>query len=176
MKNGVVYMLYAEEYPKVYIGSTINPISKRLANHRQFLRNTCKSKTLFENGKTVKYKILHAQQVENRSELFNKEREYIEKYKEYCLNKNIPMRTSKEYYQDNKEHLRVYHRNKYEPKKNGGDGKYTQLMNYHSKKSEILRRMALKNASLRGRPPTKTTMLKHNITEADLQELKIPGY
>lgn len=166
-RTGCVYMLYAENYPKVYIGSTIN-IQKRISNHKQ-LTSSCNAKALFGTGQEVKHIILHTQHVHSRRDLFEKEREYIKKYQDTCLNRNIPLRTAKEYYQDNRKHLQEYHRNKYTPKKSGGDGKYTQLQHYHTKKNEILRKLALKNALKRGTPPNPSTMKKHDITQDDYE-------
>ena len=170
MLQGTVYMLSAPEHPKVYIGSTIQPINRRMYRHRSRF-NTCRSKVLYEACRdTVEVNILETIEVLDRNELQHHEVRYLKKYQGKLLNRNMPYRDRKQRYQDNIVEMREYHRNRYaeNAKKNGGDGSYRQLQRYHDQKVAILRKCCLMNAWKLKRKPTMASMIKHNITEEDV--------
>ena len=113
--NGKIYKIVSDSEPnKVYIGSTTQQLSKRLGGHVSdyicFLNGKHHFVTSFDLLKNNDYQILLIENVscENREELHKKEGEWIKKYKnnddlEECINKCIVGRTSKEYYNDNRE-------------------------------------------------------------------------
>ena len=168
--QGKVYMLSSPNYPKVYIGSTIQPLNKRVYCHSSKW-NTCTSRQLYQAcPDTVEVKILEEVEVRNRKELQHHEIRYIKKYQDTVMNRNVPLRTRKERYSDNIVQEREYQRNRYaeSAKKNGGDGDYRQLQYYKERKDTILRRCALVNAWKCNRLPNRSTMIKHNLTEEDV--------
>ena len=170
MFQGKVYMLSSPNFPKVYIGSTIQPLNKRLNRHRSRW-NTCRSRELYQAcPDTVQAKVLESVEVRDRHELQHHEVRYLKKYKDILINRNMPYRDRKQRYQDNIEKEREYQRSRYadQAKKNGGTGEYRQLKYYNDRKADILRQSALMNAWKHRRLPFKSTMLKHNITEEDV--------
>ena len=94
-----------------YIGSTTQPLNKRIGQHRsdykQYQEGNPKFTTSFEIIKLGNYYI-EIFECNNKEELFAKERQYIELHKDICVNKFIPNRTDKEYKEDNREKIKEY--------------------------------------------------------------------
>jgi hypothetical protein len=110
--EGKIYKITSSQTDKIYIGSTTKTLYQRLRGHKlqykHYLNGGKKyGMTSFELIKLDDYKIELVENVkcENKKELLDKEKEYILKFKDICLNKFIPTRTIKEYYQDNKEEI-----------------------------------------------------------------------
>lgn len=110
--RGKVYKIVSPSTDLVYIGSTIQPLHKRLCEHRnkykQFLKGTYRNVTSFE---IVKYGDAEIYLIElcdcnSKMELERCERSHIESIE--CVNKHIPGRTREEYYNDNKEKICEY--------------------------------------------------------------------
>ena len=116
--KGKIYKIVSDSEPdKVYIGSTIQPLYKRLGGHvkdyKRFLDGKSNYITSFDLLKNNDYQILLIENVscESKEELCKKEGEYIRKYKnndelEECINKRIEGRTQKEYSFDNKDKIK----------------------------------------------------------------------
>ena len=104
--NGKIYKLHSYENELVYIGSTIQSLSQRYAGHKiNFKKNqTTTSKILFQNSENVIITLIKLFPCNCKGELEAEERKYIENLD--CVNKCIPTRTLKEYYQNNKEMLK----------------------------------------------------------------------
>ena len=102
-QKGKIYKLWSpqSEEDEIYIGSTCVKLHKRKSDHKY--AKGCKSKILFEKYDDVRIELLEEYPCDNREQLNKKEGEYIRNNK--SLNNNIPCRTPKEYYQDNKETL-----------------------------------------------------------------------
>ena len=86
-----------------YYGSTVNPISKRISNHRcEFKsgRGRCSSRQVLVGG-NYDYSLVEDFSCENKEQLHKRERFYIENND--CVNKQIPLRTKKEHYDQNKD-------------------------------------------------------------------------
>jgi len=101
--NGKIYKLHSYDNELIYIGSTIQTLSQRYGGHKAFLkqdRNTS-SKILFENSDNVIITLIKLFPCNCKSELEAEERKYIQNIE--CVNKAIPTRTTKEYYQDNRD-------------------------------------------------------------------------
>jgi hypothetical protein len=109
-QNGKIYKIEPlnGEEGDIYIGSTTQKyLSSRMNQHRSnYIKKTniCKSHSLFdkygiENCNII---LLEMVNVNNKMELHQKEAYYIKLLK--CINKNIPLRTIKEWREDNKEH------------------------------------------------------------------------
>ena len=107
--NGKIYKITGGGM--TYYGSTTQPLNKRLAVHRNL---NCSSKIIIETGK---YDICLVEEFkcENKEQLHARERFYIENNE--CINKRIPSRTKKEYYEDNKEQIKEIKKKYYEDKK-----------------------------------------------------------
>ena len=88
------------EASDVYIGSTTRPLSERMAQHRSQYQ-TCSSRILFKKYgiDNLKIELIECFPCDNKDELNKREGDHIRSVK--CINKNIPGRTSKQYYQDN---------------------------------------------------------------------------
>jgi len=97
--KGEIYKLYVDECDDIYIGSTSMGLQQRLIHHT-LITNHCNSKIL--NGKgELKIELLETVYYDDINELRKRERHFIENTN--CINRIIPTRTPKEYYQDNKE-------------------------------------------------------------------------
>ena len=101
-QNAKIYKLVNDEMPGlVYYGSTCNTFAKRLCSHKA-PSNKCRSKCLFEYG-TVQIFLVEDYPCENKLQLNARERFYIENND--CVNKSIPGRTQKEYYEANHDEI-----------------------------------------------------------------------
>ena len=106
-----IYKLSSYDNDLIYIGSTTQILCKRLYQHKT--KMNCTSKILFENSNNVFITLLEEVTATNKQELHAIERRYIENFD--CVNKKIPLRTPKEYRQDNRELIteksRIYRQN-----------------------------------------------------------------
>jgi len=96
-KNSKIYKIINDVNNKFYIGSTTQPLYKRINEHRQ--KHNCMSKNLGVNLKECSIILIENFECNNREELLRKEREYIEKYrqeKKEIVNEKIPIRTKEE--------------------------------------------------------------------------------
>jgi hypothetical protein len=106
-QRGKIYKLVNDEMGLTYYGSTCNELRKRFHTHKSET-NRSSSKKLFEKGE-VQIILVEKYPCNDKMELLKRERYYIENNE--CVNKNIPLRTDKEYYNDNKEKYRDYYQN-----------------------------------------------------------------
>ena len=113
-KNGKIYMIESAIHGGCYYGSTCSPLAKRFYGHKNDSkrykdgkRNYTTSFVLFDYD-DVRIILVEAFPCDNKMELIAREAKYIRENK--CLNKVIPCRSSKEYYQDNKEKITVFHK------------------------------------------------------------------
>tara|TARA_R110001599_G_scaffold195197_1_gene391527 strand:+ start:53 stop:532 length:480 start_codon:yes stop_codon:yes gene_type:complete len=96
-----IYKLVNEQ-GMCYYGSTIHCIDKRKSKHYCEFKSgnsNYTSKFLFENNKKVHVELVELFPCNSKEELHARERYHIENNP--CVNKVIPGRTGKEYYQDN---------------------------------------------------------------------------
>ena len=103
-KTGYIYSLTCNNPNLIYYGSTINQLNERLSKHKyDFKNNNCvSSKILFEWG-NVKINMIEEIEFEDKKELLDRESYYIKNLK--CVNKEIPNRSKKEYYCDNRKKI-----------------------------------------------------------------------
>ncbi len=112
LKVGKIYKLIDNTNENIYIGSTTRTLNQRLSKHKsdynRFLNSKGRNVTSYNIIKNNDYRIELIKYViyKDKKELFQRERYYIENNN--CINKNIPLRTHKEYYIDNKEHYKEY--------------------------------------------------------------------
>jgi len=119
--NGKIYKLVSNHTDKIYIGSTCKErLCQRLAKHKSNYKEWIKdnnngyisSYELFELG-DVEIVLIESVNCNTKDELFKKEREYIDKYKDIIVNKQRPITTKeefivhqKQYYEKNIEHIK----------------------------------------------------------------------
>ena len=110
MNIGYIYKIFDNTNNNVYYGSTKQGLSMRLAGHRRSYKDYLNGKYHFvssfkiiENGD---FSISLIEQVEynDKIELTARERFYIENNE--CVNKVIPNRNKREYYQANIQHFK----------------------------------------------------------------------
>ena len=108
--NGKIYKIVSDQTEKCYVGSTTKKyLSDRMSNHR----NDRKRYQLGKQHYVTSYEILKYDDCkiillenypcQSKDQLHARERHYIENLN--CVNKVIPTRKMKEYYQDNKESI-----------------------------------------------------------------------
>ena len=104
-QNGKIYCLRSHQTDKIYIGSTTLKLCTRMAKHRcnyrKSIDGTSSKDMLCYDDCYIE--LLELYPCNSKIELRKKEGEYIRKMD--CINKNIPCRTKKEWYNDNKERL-----------------------------------------------------------------------
>jgi len=106
-QKGQIYFIRSHQTEKVYVGSTTQKLSVRIAEHRRTFKR-------YKNGKyhyTSSYDLLELGDAyiewqedfpcHSKKELEAREGYWIRKTE--CVNKFIAGRTPKEYYEDNKE-------------------------------------------------------------------------
>ena len=112
--KGKIYKIVCNKTGKIYIGSTVSKLSKRLSQHKEkykkYLNNTYHFLTSFEILKNDNFQIVLIENIpcNNKEELFRRERYYIENNK--CVNQKIPIRENREYYELNKEVIDKYNK------------------------------------------------------------------
>jgi Sec-independent protein translocase protein TatA len=84
--QGKIYKLYTKEGDECYIGSTIQPLWRRLQVHK-YPTNRCRSRELFEKYKCIEIELLEEYPCNTRYELEAREKEYIKKT-DNCINNN----------------------------------------------------------------------------------------
>ena len=116
-KNGKIYKITDIEYTKMYIGSTTQPLYKRLSKHKCDYKRWKSGKDtktmsfdLFDEFgiENCKIELIEEFSCENKEQLRKKEGEHIKNNQ--CVNKLIAGRTHKEYQQDNKQAILEYKR------------------------------------------------------------------
>ena len=152
-QKSIIYKIYDNTNGNVYYGSTYNLLRVRIQGHKDDAKidtRNCASKQIILNG-NYSYSMVEPYPCNSKQELRTRERYWIENYD--CVNKNVPGRTSQEYYQDNKEIMNLkdrayYHANKekialqskayYEENKEAVSKKNIDI--YNNNKEEILKR------------------------------------
>jgi hypothetical protein len=109
-QKGKVYNIKSKNTPDVYVGSTIQILTDRLANHvfknkqhKLGLENDCTSFRIIDLG-DYEIVLIEDYPCNSAKELQTRERYWIENTPN-CINKNIPTQTKKEYYEKNKEKI-----------------------------------------------------------------------
>jgi hypothetical protein len=117
-----IYKIIDNTTQKIYIGSTLKSLSGRLSQHKsdykRYLNGRFRYITSFEILKNENYNIILIENcinVTNIELLRSRERYYIETLE--CVNKTIPGRNKKEYYQNNKKEIIIKRKQYYEENK-----------------------------------------------------------
>ena len=106
-QKSVIYTIRSFQTEDIYIGSTTQMLAKRFHTHKNdyklYLagkRHYVTSFKLLEHGDAY-IELLEAYPCNSKTELERREGQLIRELE--CINKNIPGRTKKEYYQDNRD-------------------------------------------------------------------------
>lgn len=83
-KNGKIYALRSHQTDKYYIGSTTQPLYKRLYGHKH--SNRTSSKELVNNYSDVYIELIEAFPCENKEQLSKRENELIREFKDSLVN------------------------------------------------------------------------------------------
>ena len=100
IKTGTVYKISTEKSDKVYVGSTSQPINKRMTQHKS--RPCCACKELLELGE-CKIEALEVLYNCTKRELEIKEQFYLDLLKEKAVNKKRAYQTKEQRKQQKKE-------------------------------------------------------------------------
>jgi hypothetical protein len=120
-QNGKIYKIISPHTEMIYIGSTCKPyLRQRLFQHKESYNRWIKNKLI---NKTYSYDILQFGDAEiilienyscnSKDELRARERYHIEQNINIVVNKCIPLRTRKEWRDDNVEHLKIKKKEEY---------------------------------------------------------------
>ena len=107
--NGKIYCIRSHQTDDIYIGSTIQPLARRMGNHKKNYKRRLNGKQRYITSfEIMKYndcyiELLEKYPCEDKMELERKEGEYIRNM--ICINKRIEGRTKKEWYQNNREKI-----------------------------------------------------------------------
>ena len=112
--NSKIYKIYSHIGPKIYIGSTTKKylcqrMSKHRNNYKSWKKNEYRYTTSFDlfdeyGVNNCMIELIETRSCKNKDELSKLEGHYIRSLD--CVNKNIPGRTSKQYYIDNKDTIK----------------------------------------------------------------------
>jgi len=108
-KKSKIYKIVCNITGLTYYGSTVNPISKRIGQHRNKFKTgnaECSSRQVLVGG-DYDYSLVEEFSCENKEQLHKRERFYIENND--CVNKQIPGRTLREYNEQNKNKFSEYY-------------------------------------------------------------------
>lgn len=176
--NGKIYKIESTLGDKVYYGSTTKQyLCQRMTKHRTDYNRWLNDKMnlitvfkLFEEYGLENCKIILVENCpcESRDELHAREAYYIRNFE--CVNKYVPGRTDKEYYQDNKNKIIERTKQYYENHKN----KQLETMKqyYENNKNKILERMKIKHTCICGSCICKGDKAKHERTKKHIKFLE----
>lgn len=108
-KQGKIYKICSNQTEKIYIGSTCKSLENRFDLHKialkrwkQGLINKYSSFDLLDKYNDCYIELIELYPAKDKRDLFNRERYFIEENINLVINKIIPSRTKKEYYESNK--------------------------------------------------------------------------
>ena len=107
--NGKIYKIVCNLTKECYVGSTTQPLSKRLAGHVNEYKRYSLGKSVATSSFPIlergNYDIVLLEEVkcDNKEQLHKEERKHIEA--NVCVNHNMPLRKKKEYREANKDKI-----------------------------------------------------------------------
>ena len=102
--NGKIYKIVCNITGEVYIGSSTQPLAKRLYHHKK-KTNECSSKQIIDRGDYV-IVLIEAFPCANRNELFQRERYHFDLIPN--INKQRPFTTEQERIEENSSQCKAY--------------------------------------------------------------------
>jgi len=112
-KQGKIYCIRSHQTDDIYIGSTIETLSRRLSGHRRTYKCSLNRKHNYvASFELIKYddcyiELLEECPCDNRNQLERREGQLIREMK--CINKRIAGRSKKEYREEHKEQKKKYY-------------------------------------------------------------------
>ena len=104
--NGKIYKIYSPSHPnQIYIGSTVQKLNKRFYCHKYRLDYS--SKIIISKYDDCIIELIENYPCDDRNKLRNREKYYINKFIDICVNKHIPNQTLEEYKTKNKDKLKI---------------------------------------------------------------------
>lgn len=122
-KNGKIYKIVSDQTDKIYIGSTTDSLSRRIAKHqcdyKKYLNGNRHYISSFDILKydDAKIYLIEDYPCERKEQLLRREGEYIKENKGGCVNNKIPGRTTLEYRQNTKDNKSQYDKKYYQKNK-----------------------------------------------------------
>jgi group I intron endonuclease len=110
--NGKIYKLWSLETNEIYVGSTVQPLHKRLYEHRSKARQTPCSRVIYQEMNSLGIDSFSIELIEDYpckslNELHRREGHWIRELRA-TLNKFVAGRTGKEYREENKDKIHTY--------------------------------------------------------------------
>ena len=102
-QNGKIYIITGSETDKVYLGSTIMPLKRRLSCHKS--SNSCSSREIFID-KEYNICLLETYPCNSRKELLWRERYWFDELKSILVNNDRPIITEEEKRLKDRDHKR----------------------------------------------------------------------
>jgi hypothetical protein len=109
-----IYLISSSQTNKVYIGSTKNTLEQRFSLHKSHAKNTkykCRSRVLINEFSDCKIDLIEYTTKEDR---LPRERFWVEYYGDRAVNRQIPGRTQKEWYQQHAEEMKENYKEYYQ--------------------------------------------------------------
>jgi hypothetical protein len=166
--QGKIYKLYTKEGDECYIGSTIQPLWRRLQVHK-YPSNSCRSRELFEKYKCIEIELLEEYPCNTRYELEEREKEHIIKT-DNCINIKIPNKCIKEREKHVRDSEEVKNFKLTELKRE--KRRKFDLERYNNYPEEARKTKIIQKLSNVGNVPTEASIDKYNITINDLLKLQ----
>jgi hypothetical protein len=171
-QNGKIYSIRSHQTDEIYIGSTTQSLSVRMAEHRRNYKKYLNGKNnYFTSFKILEFDDAYIELIEefpcvSKMHLEKREGEVIRKM-ENCVNRRIAGRTRKEYKQDNKEHFKEYAKqyNKQYYEANKEQIKEHQKQYYEANKEQINEHRGVKITCECGSTFTRAQKLRHERTQ-----------
>ena len=155
-QDGKIYQILNSETDDVYVGSTCQKLSKRMANHRTQLKSGRVSKLydkMYEIGEEKFYiELIEEYPCENSEQLLKREGEWMRRIatlnenvagrtkKEYAdENRNIKNQKAKEHYQENKEQILQRQREHYQENKERINERHKKYNEAHKEEIQAYR-------------------------------------
>ena len=110
-KNGKIYTIRSYQTDDIYVGSTLQTLTKRLSKHKDSFKNWNNGKYHYVSSfELIKYDDVYIELIElfpcsSKMELNRREGQLIRSMD--CLNRRIAGRTDKEWCDDNKDKIKI---------------------------------------------------------------------
>ena len=107
MVTGIIYRIVCNETGEVYYGSSKHSLNQRMSQHKNGCKRWKEGKTAYLTSYQIihrgnySYSLIETVECEDKKQLEAVERKYIDNNE--CINKNIPGRTMKEWYDENQD-------------------------------------------------------------------------
>jgi len=108
-QNGKIYIITGSETDKIYLGSTINTLNRRLSRHTT--GEECSSSIIINNNKEYNIVLLETYPCNSKEELLWRERYWFDEFRSIIVNKKRPIASKEEIRDENRVRAYEYHWN-----------------------------------------------------------------